>query len=342
MSTRKLTSTDAFVVVDLPDAPVAAGVARLAPKVLVDGATWLARSQTYQFAAFGRRASGASAGINASAEGRAEAVSAFVAEMVAGAGDAGAPVLLEAGRGLSTAELEGVRASDPRPQQWWDEHHALRGVGVAAAAALATGGSLEGRTVAVEGFDTSGPSLVAALTARGARVVALATAAGCAADPSGLDVAGVAEAWSAHGAQLVEHLGGSVATAGSVLSAAADVLVVGSKAGVVDHDVAAEVRATVVVPSGPIPVTAKAAAALARRGVVVLPDFVTTGGHLVAWPEADAALPGDLPAAAAALVEGALAEVLGHPAGPLLGACEQAEAFLASWRDELPFGRPLA
>jgi hypothetical protein len=31
-----------------------------------------------------------------------------------------------------------------------------------------------------------------------------------------------------------------------------------------------------------------------------------------------------------------------HPSGPLLGACEQAEAFLATWCDELPFGRPLA
>ena len=68
MTTRKLSTTDAFVVVDLPDAPVAAGVVRLAPKVLIDGATWLARSQTYQFAVFGRKASGASAGINAAAD----------------------------------------------------------------------------------------------------------------------------------------------------------------------------------------------------------------------------------------------------------------------------------
>ena len=72
MTTRKLTSTDAFVVIDLDGAPTAAGIARLAPKVLVDGARWLARSQTYQFAAFGRPASGASAGINAPADGRAD------------------------------------------------------------------------------------------------------------------------------------------------------------------------------------------------------------------------------------------------------------------------------
>ena len=39
MTTRKLSTTDAFVVVDLPDAPAAAGVVRQAPKVLIDGTT---------------------------------------------------------------------------------------------------------------------------------------------------------------------------------------------------------------------------------------------------------------------------------------------------------------
>ena len=41
-------------------------------------------------------------------------------------------------------------------------------------------------------------------------------------------------------------------------------------------------------------------------------------------------------------VGGAVREVHGHDEGPLLGACERAEAFLATWQDELPFGRPLA
>jgi hypothetical protein len=102
------------------------------------------------------------------------------------------------------------------------------------------------------------------------------------------------------------------------------------------------VRASAVVPWGPIPVTAKALAELRRAGVTVVPDFVATGGHLVAWPDVDAAPVGDLRAAAAESVAGVLGEVMDHPSGPLLGACEQAEAFLATWCDELPFGRPLA
>ena len=35
-------------------------------------------------------------------------------------------------------------------------------------------------------------------------------------------------------------------------------------------------------------------------------------------------------------------EALASKHGPFLGACHTAEAFLSTWQDELPFGRPLA
>jgi len=338
VTTRKLTSTDAFVVVDLPDAP-AAGVARLAPKLLVDGATWLARSQTYQFAAFGRKVSGASAGVNSPPDARSEALAAFVGELVPDV--ASGSLLLEPGRGVGPADLADLRAADPRPAEWWDQRDGLRAAGVAAAAAVATGGSLDGRTVAVEGFDAGGPALVAALAARGATVVAVATTAGSVVDPAGFDAAALSGAWSTHGAAMTGEIGGEPGAGSAVLHASADVLVLGSKAGVLDHDAAAGVQATVIVPSGSIPVTAKALAALGRAGVVVLPDFVTTAGHLAAWPVDGGAVSTDLPAAAAALVEGGVAGLLDHPSGAVLAGCEQAEAFLATWT-EIPFGRPIA
>ena len=33
---------------------------------------------------------------------------------------------------------------------------------------------------------------------------------------------------------------------------------------------------------------------------------------------------------------------LAHDDGPLLAGCYQAEAYLRTWREQLPFGRPLA
>ncbi len=46
--------------------------------------------------------------------------------------------------------------------------------------------------------------------------------------------------------------------------------------------------------------------------------------------------------AARDMVAAIIGDVVGHRDGPLLGACERAEAFLAGWLADLPFGRPMA
>ena len=339
VTTRKCSSVDGFVVFDLGVEVPASGVVRTAPKVLVDGATWLARSQTYQFASFERRLGGASAAVNAPPEGREEALRGFVGEI--GPEIEAGSLVLEPGKGVSTEAGDALRALDPRPALWWDHRHELRAVGVAAAAA--TTGEMAGRRVLIEGFDEAGPHLVSSLTQAGALVVGVSTTAGTAILPDGLAAAAAAEAWSAHGPGFVTELGVESDTANGVFTADADVLVVGSKVGVVDHDVAASLRVSAVVPSASLPVTAKALATLRRAGVVVLPDFVTTAGALAAWPAV-----GEAPSLEAARAEAitsvtsVLAEVTEHPSGPLLGACERAEAFLSTWTDTVPFGRPIA
>ena len=42
------------------------------------------------------------------------------------------------------------------------------------------------------------------------------------------------------------------------------------------------------------------------------------------------------------IVAAVLGEVMDHPDGPLLASCYRAEAFLATWCEQLPFGRPIA
>ena len=77
-----------------------------------------------------------------------------------------------------------------------------------------------------------------------------------------------------------------------------------------------------------------------RAGRVVVPDFISTAGSLFAgWPSPGG---GDPAAVAAADIAATLTEVLDHEDGPLLAACYRAETYLRSWRDALPFGRPLA
>lgn len=336
VKTEKLTGVDAFVVFDVEAAEHSAGITRLAPKVLVDGATWLARSQTYQFASFERQIGGASAGINAAADARAEAIAGFVAEVEPWV--ASSRFVTLPGKGVSADDLAPLRAVDPRPDLVWSDGAAITAAGVVAAADAATGG-LDGRTIAIEGFDPIAVHVARGAVAQGARVVAVATVKGTAIDEAGFDPDTLAELFSAHGPAFIGELTTEPLPAGAVLGATADVLLAGSKAGAIDHTSAAVVQATVVVPHGAIPVTAKGVAVLRRAGTAVLPDFVTTAGLVFATDATTIDEAGD---AAATAISAVIAEVAGAEDGPLLAACRRAEAFLATWVDPLPFGRPLA
>ena len=82
MKVQRLSTTDGFIVWDIDDAKASAGVVRLAPKVLQDGAVLLARSTTYAFGAFSIAGhAGASAAINAKPDDREAALAAFVDEV---------------------------------------------------------------------------------------------------------------------------------------------------------------------------------------------------------------------------------------------------------------------
>jgi glutamate dehydrogenase/leucine dehydrogenase len=335
---QKLETTDAFIVFDLDGAEHNIGVTRLAPKILVDGATLLARSTTYLLAVFEQQAGGASAGINAKPDARAGAVAAFVAEAepLVAAGT----FLTEPGRGLTPADVAPLVAVDPRVG--FDPLAARELLGPGAATAAEMVGGLDGRRVAVEGLDVGSLSVLTALAARGARVNAIATSAGAVSDAAGLDVAATIAAVTDHGPAAVEHLGPEVMAPGSIFGADVDVLFTGSKPGVLDHDNAAAVRAGVIVPIAPVPVTAKGLAVLRRAGAVVLPDFVTISGPFFAMFPQDGAGPEQIAGVVDEQIRSVLTEVLTHEDGPLLGACHRAEAFLRTWQDTLPFGRPLA
>jgi glutamate dehydrogenase/leucine dehydrogenase len=114
-----------------------------------------------------------------------------------------------------------------------------------------------------------------------------------------------------------------------------DVLFAGGKAGAIDHDVAAQVRAGVVVPIAQVPVTAKALAVLGRATTIVMPDFVSLAAPLLAGLDPD----GGEPIARVRKVADAIAA---EGTGAWMVAAGIAEAHLKTWQEKLPFGRPLA
>src|SRR5262245_22883183 len=155
----KLTGTDGFVVTDLADATTSVGVARLAPKVLRDGAELLARSVTYAFASFGVAGhGGASAAVNAKPDARDDAVAAFIDE-VRPRVESGALALVP-GTGLSVEDLAPLGVEEPD-------------AALAAAGALAAGrvaGPTDWRTAAVVGAGPVAEAAAAQLAEAGASV----------------------------------------------------------------------------------------------------------------------------------------------------------------------------
>jgi glutamate dehydrogenase/leucine dehydrogenase len=186
-------------------------------------------------------------------------------------------------------------------------------VGVVAATAWACGGDLAGRTAAIEGAGSSpiADQVAEALQAAGARIVS----------PEGVET----KPWLIWGAD-------------------ADVVLCGTKPGILNHQGAAMVKASVIVPWGPIPVTTKAYVMLNRMGRQVLPDFVAAACGLAAeyLPDAGSMHASELATVASGLAVDILAESATHPEGVMMGGFERAENFLTTWTDFEPFGRPLA
>lgn len=299
--TQILDTTDAFVVFDLDDAATSAGVTRLAPKVLRDGAELLARSTTYAFASFGLRFGGASAGINAKPDGRDAAVAAFVAEV---------QPLVEAGTlstrpglGLTLADLASLRGEAGGPIATWMDDPLDLSVRGAIAAATAMVGALADARVGVVG---AGP-MVEATT----------------------------EAARALGATIHGEGRGPDGGGGGAPGSDTDVLFVAGRAGVVDHEAAEHLRTRAVVALTPAPVTARAFAVLTRAGTVYVPDFLSTAAPVLASFDPAGGDPVER-------VGAAVATVAAEGTGAWSAAVRRAEAFLSTWQDRLPFGRPLA
>jgi len=315
--TQKITGPDdipmtGFVIVDLDGAEHADGVVRCAKKILMDGARTMARSRSYSWALLEEQRSGASAGINAPPPSRAEGVAAFV-EAVTENVRSGA-LSLDAAKGVEPAELSALSELDVRSSLRHEptDHGTLadeltcRSAAIAAGVALGGTGGLTGRTVAIEGAGALEPMLADVLAEMGATVV-----------------------------------GGELGT-DEVLRAEADVLLCGSKMGLVDHEAAASLAVKVLAPIGVAPVTARGLAVAERGGVTVLADFLTLSGGLHAFVARDDDTAESLRDRVAARTTELTAAAVAHDEGAYLGACALAEEFLGSWQDQLPFGRPLA
>jgi len=146
-----------------------------------------------------------------------------------------------------------------------------------------TGVRLDGARVGVVGFGNAGSSVAAVLRQEGARIVAASDSAGGieARSPDGFDEAALRR-YKAERGHLHGFPGGRDVTCDDVVMEDCDILVLCAGEHVLTVDLAASVRAAMVVEAGNGELSAAADRALSQRGVHVLPDILASAGGVVA------------------------------------------------------------
>jgi glutamate dehydrogenase (NAD(P)+) len=144
----------------------------------------------------------------------------------------------------------------------------------------AQGRSLEGTTVAVQGFGNVGSFFAKFVAELGATVVAISDSTGGIHNPDGIDVA-AAFAHKRGGGSLAELKGGDAISNDELLLLDCDVLAPCALEQVITLDNADQVRARLVVEGSNGPVTPAADDVLEGNGVLVLPDVLANAGGVV-------------------------------------------------------------
>jgi glutamate dehydrogenase (NAD(P)+) len=141
------------------------------------------------------------------------------------------------------------------------------------------GKSLQNATVSIQGFGNVG--LFAALSAheRKAKVVAVSDVSGGILNRHGLDIPALVEFarnrglladYQAHGVSRISN--------DALLTYDVDVLIPAALGGVLNRDVAREVRAKVIVEAANAPTSPEADEVLEQRGITVIPDILANAG----------------------------------------------------------------
>ena len=139
------------------------------------------------------------------------------------------------------------------------------------------GRSLEGATVAVQGFGKMGAGSAFALARSGARIVAIADVGGTVRDPRGLSVM---ELWKTRFESGIMTRRDPPADTTDVLLGDEDILVLGALEDAITPELAPRVRAKMIVCGANLAVDPETSEALEKRGIVVVPSVLGSLGTI--------------------------------------------------------------
>jgi glutamate dehydrogenase/leucine dehydrogenase len=287
----------AVIVIDTSAYGVAAGGIRMLPDITTEEIFQLSRAMTYKFAVMDMPCGGAKSGIFADpASPNREKIIAAYGKQIApflkqlmfipgadmGTSDedigkiynyAGTKEL--APSGITLKEKEGMPLEDH-----------LTGYGVAMAAKAACEFidlPMDGATVAIEGFGKVGGGVARYIARSGARVVAISTIEGAIYNSNGINVEKMLEMRKQFGDRVVlKYEDAKRIKKEELFNLPVDILVPGARPHVINKKNADKIKAKLISPGANIPVTDEADQILLKKGVVVLPDFVSNAGGIIA------------------------------------------------------------
>ena len=153
-----------------------------------------------------------------------------------------------------------------------------RGVMIALEQALADRSrSLDGITVALQGFGNVGSHAARLIAERGGKIVAVADHLGGVERKDGLDVSALSTHAKAN-KSVAGFSGGDAFDGSEIITWDADVLIPAALEDVITRDNAGDVRAQIVVEAANGPTTPEAHEILEQRGVTVVPDILANAG----------------------------------------------------------------
>jgi glutamate dehydrogenase/leucine dehydrogenase len=143
-------------------------------------------------------------------------------------------------------------------------------------------GSIEGRSVAVQGFGNVGYWAAYWLSSMGARIVAVSDSKGGVYNPGGLDMASLRGIKERTGSVVnYDSQGTRKITNDEILELPVDILVPAALENVITRENAGRIRARLIVEGANGPTTPEAEAVLNAKGVPVIPDIGANAGGVV-------------------------------------------------------------
>jgi glutamate dehydrogenase (NAD(P)+) len=282
-----------YVVIDASIAGHACGGLRMSETVNISELKNLARSMTLKYGFNQMAQGGAKAGIVADRDMPVDERRRLLKRF----GELIAP-LLQTGyynsgpdMSVTAADIEhmlsGARMRVPAPRKGMGKRSGLyTAMGVMTAAEAATSmmeTTLQGKTVAIEGFGAVGSALAMLLTRKkNAKVVAISTSRGAIYNPAGLDIDRLLSLRESHGDSMVSVFENADRIDNEeLLVLDVDILSPCARQFAVAAGNAAHIRARLLCPGANNPVAPGMEEILSDRNIMSIPDFVANGGGVL-------------------------------------------------------------